>query len=197
MKKIEEIIIGTNNLGKFNEISTLLPNWINKYSPKDFDIPSPKETGKTYKENSRIKAEYFSKKTNLICISDDSGLEINALNGAPGIYSSRWSGKKNNFNLAIKKIFLKLKKNKNWEKFNKAKFICSLSIYWPSGKIFSSQGIIRGTISNKKRGKKGFGYDPIFTPNGFKKTFGELDPKLKMSIDHRYIAFTKIKKFFF
>ena len=105
MKKIEEIIIGTNNEGKYKEICDLLPNKLRKYSPREFGILTPDETGKSFEENSLIKATYFSKKTNLICLSDDSGLEIDLLNGAPGIYSSRWSGEKNNFNLAIKKIY--------------------------------------------------------------------------------------------
>ena len=91
MDKIKEIIIGTNNKGKYKEICDLLPNKLKKYSPKELDILSPKETGKTFKENSFIKASYFSKKTNLICLSDDSGLEIYLLQGKPGIYSSRCS----------------------------------------------------------------------------------------------------------
>ena len=94
MGKIKEIIIGTNNKGKYKEIWDLLPNKLKKYSPKEFNIPTPKETGKSFEENSFIKAAYFSKKTNLICLSDDSGLEIDLLKGKPGIYSSRWSGKK-------------------------------------------------------------------------------------------------------
>ena len=112
MSKIKEILIGTNNVGKYKEICALLPKKIKKYSLNEFKIKSPKETGKSFKENSFIKASYFSKKTNLICLSDDSGLEIDLLNGAPGIYSSRWSGKKNNFDLAIKKTFKKMYKIK-------------------------------------------------------------------------------------
>ena len=92
MNKINEIIIGTNNQGKYKEICALLPNKIKKYSPKELGILSPKETGKSFKENSFIKASYFSKKTNLICLSDDSGLEIDLLNRQPGIYSARWGG---------------------------------------------------------------------------------------------------------
>ena len=95
MNKIEEIIIGTNNRGKYKEICDLLPDEIEKYSPKKFRISSPEETGKSFKENSIIKASYFSKKTNLVCLSDDSGLEIELLKVAPGIYSARWSGKNN------------------------------------------------------------------------------------------------------
>jgi len=106
MKKIREVIVGTNNNGKYKEICDLLPNKIKKYSPKEFKIYSPKEIGKSFAENSMIKASYFSKKTNLICLSDDSGLEIELLKGAPGIYSARWGGIKNNFDEAIQKVFI-------------------------------------------------------------------------------------------
>ena len=116
MDKIKKILIGTNNTGKYREISDLLPKKIQKYSPKNFKILSPVESGKSFKENSILKASYFSKKTNLVCLSDDSGLEIDLLKGKPGIYSSRWSGPKNDFNLAIEKIFKKMNQvKKNWE----------------------------------------------------------------------------------
>ena len=197
MKKIKKIIIGTNNEGKYREICDLLPSNIKKYSPKQFGISSPEETGKSFKKNAFIKAAYFSKKTNLICLSDDSGIAIDFLKGEPGIYSSRWSGEKNNFNLAIKKIYKKMKNlKKDWKKNNTAKFICCMVLFWPSGKSYTGQGIIKGKISNKKKGKNGFGYDPIFIPEGYKETFGEMKPKLKMSIDHRSKAFFKIKKYF-
>ena len=196
MKKITEIIIGTNNDGKYKEICALLPKNIKKYSPKEFDISSPEETGKTFKENSFLKASYFSKKTNLICLSDDSGLEIDLLSGKPGIYSSRWSGEKNNFDLAIRRVFEEMNNIKeDWTRENIARFICSMTLYWPDGKNFSTQGIVKGKISTVKKGKNGFGYDPIFIPEGYNKTFGEMSPKLKMSIDHRHEAFKKIKKF--
>ena len=197
MNKIQEIVIGTNNEGKYKEICGLLPNKIKKYSPKELGILTPEETGESFEKNSFIKASYFSKKTNLICLSDDSGLEIDLLKGEPGIYSSRWSGEKNNFNSAIKKIFEKMNNiKKDWKKDNAAKFICCMTLFWPSGKSYSSNGIVKGTISTTKKGKNGFGYDPIFIPNGYNQTFGEMQPKLKMSIDHRFKAFLKIKKFF-
>ena len=198
MLKIKEILVGTNNEGKYKEICDLLPKKVKKYSPKKFNILSPKETGKSFEENSLIKASYFSEKTNLICLSDDSGLEVNILNGEPGIYSSRWSGEKNDFNLAIKKVFEKMDKvKKNWLNENKARFICCMTLFWPGGKSFSTKGIVKGRISSKKKGKKGFGYDPIFIPDGYNKTFGEMEFKLKMSIDHRFKAFLKLKNFFF
>ena len=197
MSKIEEILIGTNNKGKYREIYNLLPQKLIKYSPKEFNISSPRETGKSFEENSFIKASYFSKKTNLICLSDDSGLEIDLLNSEPGIYSSRWSGKKNNFDLAIKKVFKKMNNiKKNYKNDNLARFICCMTLFWPDGKIYVSKGVIKGKISTIKKGKNGFGYDPIFIPDGYNQTFGEMKFKLKMSIDHRSKAFLKIRKFF-
>ena len=197
MDKIREIIIGTNNVGKCKEICDLLPKKIKKYFPKEFDIPSPKETGKSFKANSFIKASYFSKKTNLICLSDDSGLEINLLRGKPGIYSSRWSGNKKNFNLAIRKVFKEMRNiKKNWKNHNSARFVCCMTLFWPNGTSYSTKGVIKGEISAVKRGEHGFGYDPIFIPNGYNQTFSEMEPELKMSIDHRFKAFIKIRKFF-
>ena len=197
MKKIEEVLIGTNNKGKYKELCDLLPKKIKKYSPKEFKISSPKENGKSFEENSFIKASYFSKKTDLICLADDSGLEIDLLNGAPGIYSARWSGIKNNFNEAIKRIFEEMSKiKKDWKNENTARFICCLTLFWPDGKSYLSKGTVQGKILAKKKGSKGFGYDPIFVPDGYNKTFGEMKPSLKMSIDHRFKAFIKIKNFF-
>ena len=197
MSKIKEIIIGTNNEGKSQEICDLLPQKLKKYFPKEFNILSPKETGKNFEENSFIKASYFSKKTNLICLSDDSGLEINLLKGKPGIYSSRWSGNSNNFDLAIRKIFEKMNNiKKDWKNDNLARFVCCMTLFWPDGKNYSSKGIINGKISSIKKGSNGFGYDPIFIPDGYNQTFGEMEAKLKMAIDHRSKAFFKIKKFF-
>ena len=198
MDKIKEILIGTNNIGKYREICDLLPQEIKKYSPKKFKISSPKETGKTFEENSIIKAKYFSKKTNKVCLADDSGLEIDLLNKLPGIFSARWGGKKNDFNLAIKKVYKELeRKDKNWKnkKIN-ARFICALTIYGLKKKPIQSIGIIEGNISSKKKGHYGFGYDPIFIPKRKKITFAQIKPSVKYKIDHRYLAYKKIKKFF-
>ena len=197
-KKNREIIIGSNNPGKIKEIRDLLPKIYKIFSPKDFNLKSPKENGKTFTQNSLIKAEYYSKKSGKICIADDSGLEIDILDKAPGIFSARWGGQKGNFNIAIKKVFRELnKKDKKWK--NKkivARFVCALTIYGLKKKPIHSLGIIRGMITNKKKGKNGFGYDPIFIPNGSQKTFGQMKPSIKYKIDHRFIAFKKIKKFF-
>ena len=116
-KKIETLLIGTNNSGKLKEIRNLLPKYIKTYSTSDFKLKSPKENGESFKENSLIKSKFFSKKTNLTCIADDSGLEIDILNKRPGIYSARWGGRNSDFNKAIKKVYKELKKkDKNWKK---------------------------------------------------------------------------------
>jgi len=197
-KKITKLLVGTNNKGKLKEIKDLLPKNLTIYSPLDFKIKSPIENGKSFKENSLIKAKYFSKISKMPCLSDDSGLEIDILNGDPGIYSARWGGKSGNFQIAMNKVFKELnKKDKNWKiKKIKARFICSLTIYVSEKEIVSSVGKIEGYISPKMRGKNGFGYDPIFIPNGKKITFGEMKSIQKYKIDHRFKAFKKIKKFF-
>tara|TARA_B100000767_G_scaffold148484_1_gene139870 strand:- start:419 stop:1021 length:603 start_codon:yes stop_codon:yes gene_type:complete len=197
-KKITKILVGTNNTGKFKEIRDLLPKNLEIYSPKDFKIKSPSENGKTFKENSLIKAKFFSKRSKMTCLSDDSGLEIDALNGNPGIYSARWGGKKGNFKKAMNRVFKELdKKNKNWrKKKNKARFICALTIYQQNRKTINSVGKVEGYISPFMKGKNGFGYDSIFIPLGKKITFGEMKASQKYKIDHRFKAFKKIKKFF-
>ena len=196
-KKIKKIVIGTNNRGKLREIRDLLPKSMKIYSASDFKLKSPIENGKTFEVNSLIKSKYFSKKTNMICLADDSGLEIDILNKKPGIYSSRWGGKNSNFNKAIKKVYRELnKKDKFWRnKKIKARFICVLSISYLDKKIACVKGKIEGKISNEPRGKNGFGYDPIFIPLKMKKTFGEMKASQKFKLDHRYKAFVKIKKF--
>ena len=197
-KKITKILVGTNNIGKLKEIRALLPKNLDIYSTSNFKIKSPIENGTTFKENSLIKARYFSKKTKMICLSDDSGLEIDVLGGAPGIYSARWGGKNGDFAKAMKRVFKELdKKNKKWKtKKIKARFICALTIYGPNQKAINSIGKIEGHISPSMKGENGFGYDPIFIPKGKKITFGEMKPSQKYKMDHRFKAFKKIKKFF-
>ncbi len=197
-KKILKLLIGSNNQGKIKEIRDLLPKNVLIYTPKDFNVESPKEIGRSFLENSLIKAKFFSKKIKMVCLADDSGLEIDVLNGAPGIYSARWGGKKNNFNLAINKVYKELKKiDENWfKKKITAKFICALTIYWPNNFEVNVIGKVEGTISKTKKGNNGFGYDPIFIPKNNRLTFGQMKPSKKYKIDHRMNAFNKIRKFF-
>ena len=196
-KKIEKLLIGTNNKGKLKEIRDLLPKNIVTLSAAEFKLKSPRENGKSFKENSLIKSKYFSKKTNLMCLADDSGLEIDILDKNPGIYSARWGGRNSDFNKAIKRVYRELKKkDKYWRNKNiKARFVCALSISYLSKKICCVIGKVEGIISDKPRGKNGFGYDPIFIPINKKKTFGEMKPTQKYKLDHRSKAFKKIKKF--
>ena len=196
-QKIYKLLIGTNNKGKLREIKSLLPKNIKIYSTSRFNLKSPVENGKTFEENSLIKSKYFSKKTGLICLADDSGLEIDSLGKNPGIYSARWGGRYGDFSKAIRRVYRELnKKDKKWKKKKvKARFICALSISYLDKKIACVSGKVEGHISDEPKGKKGFGYDPIFIPVGKKLTFGEISPKLKYKLDHRFKAFKKIKKF--
>ena len=196
MKKISKLLIGTNNKGKYKEIKDLLPKYIKTHSTSEFKLKSPRENGLTFTENSIIKSKHFSKKTKLICLADDSGLEIDILDKRPGIYSARWGGKKGNFKKAINRVYKELsKKDKNWKnKKVKARFICSLSICYLNKKIASVLGKVEGYISIKPKGKNGFGYDPIFIPKNKRKTFGEMSSLQKYKIDHRFSAFKKIRK---
>ena len=196
-QKIKRLLIGTNNKGKLREIKNLLPKNIKIYSTSEFNLKSPIENGKTFKENSLIKSKYFSKKTGLLCLADDSGLEIDLLDKNPGIYSARWAGRDGNFNKAIKTVYRELNnKNKNWKKRKiKARFVCALSISYLDKKIACVQSKIEGFISIEPKGTKGFGYDPIFVPKGKRQTFGEMESVKKYKMDHRYFAFKKLRKF--
>ena len=193
-KKIKKLLVGTNNKGKLREIKNLIPKNIEIFSTLNFKIKSPKENGKSFEKNSIIKSKYFSKKTNLICLADDSGLEIDK---KPGIHSARWAGKNKDFKIAINKVFKKLNdKDKNWKKKTiRARFICALSISYLNKNLASVTGKIEGRISDKARGNNGFGYDPIFIPKNEIKTFGQMSFSKKHKMDHRFKAFKKIKKF--
>ena len=139
MKKNNQILIGTHNKGKYREICKLLKKNIKKISPNALKIKSPKETGKTFLANSKLKANYFYKKSNLISISDDSGLQVQSLRGRPGIYSARWAKKHGSFNNAISKILNLLKNKKN----RKAKFVSSLSVKLNRKKLISAIGVTK------------------------------------------------------
>ena len=200
-QKIIKLLIGTNNKGKLREIKNLLPKNIKIYSTSKFNLKSPTENGKTFKENSLIKSKYFSKKTGMICLADDSGLEIDLLNKEPGIYSARWGGKHGDFNKAIKRVYRDLnRRDKNWKnKKIKARFICALSLSDFNKKIACVLGKVEGFISDKPKGNNGFGYDPIFIPDtqpfiNQSLTYGEIDPSFKNNNSHRNVAFNKFLK---
>lgn len=187
---MKKILIGTHNQGKFHEIAYLISKKYVKISPIALKIKSPKETGKSFNENSKLKANFFSRFVKIPVISDDSGLCIKALKNRPGIYSARLAKRKGSFLNAMKFILKKLKNKNNRDAF----FICSLSFKAPKRKAVTVEGKISGKISYKISGKKGFGYDPIFIPKSHKITFGEMNKLKKIKMDHRFIAFKKLKK---
>jgi XTP/dITP diphosphohydrolase len=187
---MKKILIGTHNKGKFKEIAYLLTNQYKKISPISLRIKSPKETGKSFISNSRLKAKFFSKFVDYPVISDDSGLCIQALKNGPGIYSARLAKKHGSFFKAMKFILKKMEMKKN----RKATFVCSLSYRNKNKKIIVVEGKIKGIISKKIIGKNGFGYDPIFIPLRKKITFGQMSKSRKIRMDHRFMAFKKLKK---
>ena len=187
---MKKILIGTHNKGKFREIAYLISKKYRKISPVSLNIKSPKETGKTFISNSQLKVTYFSKFVDYPVISDDSGLCIKALNGKPGIFSARLAKKCGGFYKAMKYILKKLEKEKN----RSATFVCSLSYINKKEKLISVEGKIKGTISKKILGKKGFGYDPIFIPLKKNITFAQMSKNKKIRMDHRFLAFQKLKK---
>jgi len=187
---LEKLLIATNNKGKFEEISALLsPFQIQAIPTFQFNLEEPEETGKTFEENSLIKAKYYAKKTGLIALADDSGLCVDAMNGEPGIYSARFAfnekGEKD-FDGAFKKIAQNISKNPA------AHFICNLTLFDPKTDFaISFEGRVDGKLIMPPRGNQGFGYDPIFIKNGMEKTFGEISAAQKDQISHRGEAFKK------
>ena len=191
IRKKDKIIIASHNKGKVEEINLLLkPLKLEAIAISNYSKIEPLENGLTFEENALIKAYYANKITGLNSLSDDSGLCIEALNGSPGIYSSRWAGKDKNFTKAMKKIETKLINNKN----TKAYFICSLALVTKNKESFCFTGKINGRLRFPPRGSNGFGYDPIFIPENYKKSFGEMRPSEKDKISHRTIAFNKFKE---
>ena len=186
---MKKILIGTHNQGKFREIAYLISKKYKKISPISLKIKSPKETGKSFKANSKLKVNFFSRYVNYPVISDDSGLCIEALKNKPGIYSARLAKKHGSFLKAMKFILKKMRKIKN----RKAFFVCSLSYKDKKGKVTTVEGKINGKISKTIKGKNGFGYDPFFIPLNQKITFGQMNKTKKIKMDHRFIAFQKLK----
>ena len=187
---MKKILIGTHNYGKFKEIACLLPKKYKKISPRRLKIKSPKETGKSFTSNARLKVKFFSKFVDYAVISDDSGLCVKSLSNRPGIYSARLAKRQGSFLSAMKYILKSIKNKKN----RSATFVCSLSYKDEKGKIITVQGNLNGKISKEIKGNKGFGYDSIFIPNGKTKTFGQMSRQKKMKMDHRFLAYKKLLK---
>ena len=193
LKLPNKIVVASFNTGKIPEIKQLFgENAIKFLSISEFIKFPPEENGKSFKENSLIKARNAYQKSGIASIADDSGLCVKALQGEPGIHSARWAGRNKNFYNAMKTIEKKLHEHTD----KRACFICCLSLILSKEQEFTFQGRVNGKLTFPPRGKNGFGYDPIFIPTGKNNTFGEMDPIKKEAISHRFEAFKKLKETF-
>ncbi|VAW07180.1 Nucleoside 5-triphosphatase RdgB (dHAPTP, dITP, XTP-specific) [hydrothermal vent metagenome] len=187
------LINDSHNDGKIIEINALVaPFGIEAVSAKGLGLNDPEETGKTFAENAIIKARAAADASNLPALGDDSGLAVAALDGAPGIYSARWAGEPRDFDYAMKKIEAKLIERGAQDL--SARFVCALCLAWPDGGEEVFEGEVTGTLTFPPRGDNGFGYDPIFIPDGYDITFGEMAPAEKHAMSHRADAFRKLTK---
>jgi len=188
-----KLIVASHNKGKLVEIAELLTRFaVETVGADALGLPEPEETGATFIANAELKALAAATKAGLPALSDDSGLAVDGLDGAPGIYSARWAETANgrDFDFAMHKIEMAL--HQKWDVPRTARFICALSLAWPDGHVESFEGKVEGSLVWPMRGKNGFGYDPIFLPLGGDKTFGEMDPAAKHAISHRADAFTQL-----
>jgi XTP/dITP diphosphohydrolase len=190
IKRGDQLVVASHNPGKVREIKELIaPFGIQTLGAAELGLPEPDETGPTFAENARLKAEAAAKESGLPSLSDDSGLCVDALDGAPGIYSARWAGPDKDFRLAMGRIEELLNAQGTPDK--RAHFVCALALAAPGERSDIYEGRVFGTLTFPPRGDKGFGYDPIFVPEGYRFTFGEMVPKEKHGMSHRARAFAK------
>jgi XTP/dITP diphosphohydrolase len=184
-----DLVLATHNQGKAREIADLLSPYVEEfYTAGALNLPEPEETGATFTENAVLKALAAALASGKPALADDSGLCVYALDGAPGIYSARWAGPDKDFNLAMHRLHAELGDTAD----RRAAFVCVLALAWPDGHAESFEGRIEGEIVWPGRGEKGFGYDPVFVPEGHAVTFAEMDPAQKHEISHRARAFAKL-----
>lgn len=183
-----KLVLASHNPGKVREIAALLePFSVEVVSAGELGLPEPDETGLTFVANAELKALASARAAGLVALADDSGLAVDALDGAPGIYSARWGGPEKDFNMAMKRVIDEIKDGDR-----AASFRCALTLAWPDGHVESVEGRVDGQLVWPMRGDRGFGYDPIFVPNGYDETFGEMDPAAKHDMSHRADAFKKL-----
>lgn len=185
----DKLIVASHNAGKVREIRDLLAAFkTNVSSAADLNLPEPAETGDTFIANAKLKALAAATSAHLPALADDSGLSVDALGGAPGIYSARWAGPEKDFTAAMRRIETELGDTDN----RRARFVCALALTWPDGHCEVFEGTVSGTLTFPPRGTKGFGYDPIFVADGHTITFAEMDPAAKHAISHRADAFRQL-----
>lgn len=184
-------VIASHNAGKIKEIADLVqPFSITVKGAGELSIPEPEETEKTFSGNALLKARASAKASGAVALADDSGLEVAALGGDPGIYSARWAGPERDFHLAMRTIEEKLRASGSPDR--SARFVCVLALAHPDGAELVFEGEVRGHLVWPPRGENGFGYDPVFVPRGHEVTFGEMDPAAKHAMSHRADAFSKL-----
>ncbi|MDF2764752.1 MAG: non-canonical purine pyrophosphatase [Rhodospirillales bacterium] len=183
------LVVASHNPGKVREIGDLLrPFGFKAVSAGELGLPEPEETGTTFLENAELKARAAALAARLPALADDSGLVVPALGGGPGIYSARWAGPEKDFRVAMERVQRELGDRAD----RRAYFICALAMAWPDGHVESFEGRVDGTLVWPPRGSRGFGYDPMFLPEGGTVTFGEMEPDAKHQISHRARAFAQL-----
>lgn len=192
------LVAATHNPGKVRELTDLFSDiGFTAVSAGELGLPEPEETADTFQGNAELKALAAARGAGEPALADDSGLACDGLAGAPGIYSARWAGPSKDFRAAMQKVedALKVEMSDDGEVDRRASFVSVLSLAWPDGHVVSFEGIVRGQLVFPPRGEKGFGYDPIFVPEGETETFGEMDPARKHAMSHRALAFAKLKAY--
>jgi XTP/dITP diphosphohydrolase len=188
LKRGDRLVIASHNEGKVRELAELFaPFGIDCISARSLGIAEPEETGATFAENATLKAEAAAKAAGMLAIADDSGLEVDTLGGAPGIHSARWGGHERDFGLAMHRVHRELEAK--GVTAPRANFICALALASPEGSAQAFEGKVFGTLAWPPRGTRGFGYDPMFVPDGYNETFGEMERELKNQLSHRMRAF--------
>ena len=185
------LVVATHNPGKVPEIAALLDGNYEIVTAGQLNLPEPDETETTFAGNAMLKARHAAQLSGEVCLADDSGLSIAALDGAPGIFSARWAGPGKDFSLAMRKVEERLEEVGATDR--SAWFTSALAVAWPNGPCVVVEGRIDGALTFPPRGTRGFGYDPVFIPDGFDQTFGELEPAAKDAMSHRARAFAKLK----
>ena len=189
--KENTLVIATHNTGKMEEFKALFADFnFTVLSAAMLGLPEPEETETSFIGNAVLKATMAASTSGSAALADDSGLSVKALNGAPGIYSARWAGPSRNFTIAMNAVERALKKSGCQD--TQAEFICALALVWPDGHTTSVEGKIQGKLTFPPRGKKGFGYDPIFQPKGYTISFGQMESETKHNISHRADAFSQL-----
>ncbi|MBC8050911.1 MAG: RdgB/HAM1 family non-canonical purine NTP pyrophosphatase [Chitinophagales bacterium] len=194
LKRGDKLVIATHNPGKVWEIGQLLePFGVSCAAAGDLGVPEPEETGATFEENAQLKAAVSGFATGLPALADDSGIEVHDLDGAPGIYAARWAGPEKDFAVAMQRVQNELEEKGKADGPRRATFVCVLALMMPGENPVAFEGRVAGRVIWPPRGNNGFGYDPMFIPDGYDLTWGEMEPAQKYAMSHRAVAFEKFK----